>query len=1721
MDNEYQLKVEVIGLGAAETGLNNLHKKFEKISVASKDVSSANVSNATESYEKFGRAIQQASIAMESTRTELKTLVSETIATVRATEDVGKASKANADREKESILKANSNRAEKNALIDKALKSEKATQTELKKHIDYLTQMIAARKHYNSLVGADKEMARGVFVKKFGDVSLGAADEAQSLAKIEELTKKSVDNVKEKGKVVAEAVTRSENLHQVWRGLAASSGQIWLSWGKFLPMMAGMSIGGSIVKSFNEFREFGWQLEMVGAAAEAGFTEVERLKGEVLSLADSGTIQGPQQLADGLRVLAQAGLTTSDAFKALKGTMDLALVGEISDAKSALIMANSKSIYGMENDDGSLNEDLFNRGASSIAKAAAVSQTSVENLTSAMRQAGPAAARFGMGINDVNLGMVVLAKAGVDASMAGTAFRNFLTDLSGRTPKASKALQELGLSMFTTSGETKPFIQMVTELQDVLQKLNTKDQNEWISKIFGERGARMADRFLSTTKEDLQQLELQLSRSGENFGYASSQAERLKLTLEGTFRQTKNSLTSLFIVVGKGLESNFKSTMKDLTALFNDGAVRASVESITKGLVGLVQVGVALTKSLAPLAPLLVGFAAAGVVPAAVALARIVGITNLASSAMVGYRAATAAAALEVTFFSKIVAMAQLAMVKLRAITMASWIGVGVAVVFAGIAMAMTHVEKKVYSLADALKTLPEAFGFISTEITDKFDKFGLGKDFDFMLNVGIDVETSRKLGKQVGELQLEVVRSVEDAQKNLVSINYAAQTQIGKIVEDGSRHSIEQGVMVRDRQLSFLINNHESAVKHLQGKKDLTDDERNYIINSEETLFKVVTSLSEQRHKLLMSQLADEQAAIIENMGFWKKTFTDDGGRVKAQEKLFESGVYGADKKHAYATGNAAERARLIGGKIDITRTSEQSNDILKPENSKYAFDAIKADPAKGFAVLAKASESQFNELTAKVFELKSKERGVGGSGAGQLSIDRELAQAKKAMAENRKQFFAFEKAARDAQGEVNKKTASTFSQVKDRKVSVMAETSEDDGMLPSAGVEKGRSGRGSYSRAKAPEDYNSTIVADALLQKEREKLSLVEKRAGVEKTIYGYVSDSTLEEVSRAKASHSRAEFDKETERQRKTLSDLRLKQAKGGLTERGDRNISDDIKHLEASILSRSEAGVVNLGQVFTKVITEGVEEGVRIAQAGTKQGDIFSMKNKPVVTSRFGPRNGRNHNGIDLRAPIGTGVHAPFSGTITNRENKNAVGGGKISTLTSDDGKMSTTFMHLSKQLIDSNTRVEKGVMVALTGDTGSKGQPHLHQEFRVNGKLVDPKDYMAGLSMKGGGSIDSGSKIGGLNLGDSGHSGQSEVNYKGDDYSAKNAERGLELAHFEATLSHEKEIESIKNRATQTLKTAHAEEVKLLELDQVRLNYQKELGYLTYEEHLNQQMLIDLAKIKSEEKRVLLELEQQGIDLDAVSSEARIQQIRDEAQAKEDAVAARVAKDEESRTAMGGLRKAYTDMVDESVNYGKAAQQGFSLTTGHITDAFETMATTGKANFKDMARSIVSDLTKIIIKMLVMQAISYALGGLMPAPAAPAPGVTGPGSGGAGAGGVLNNLFARGGVVEHPTTFGMAGNQTGLMGEAGSEAIMPLTRMGNGDLGVMVSGGGGSGIYAPVNVSVVVHSDGTSEAKVDDKGASGMGEAVKQVVIEQVSNMLRPRGLINNAIKAGG
>jgi lambda family phage tail tape measure protein len=84
-------------------------------------------------------------------------------------------------------------------------------------------------------------------------------------------------------------------------------------------------------------------------------------------------------------------------------------------------------------------------------------------------------------------------------------------------------------------------------------------------------------------------------------------------------------------------------------------------------------------------------------------------------------------------------------------------------------------------------------------------------------------------------------------------------------------------------------------------------------------------------------------------------------------------------------------------------------------------------------------------------------------------------------------------------------------------------------------------------------------------------------------------------------------------------------------------------------------------------------------------------------------------------------------------------------------------------------------------------------------------------------------------------------------------------------------------------------------------------------------------------------------------------------------------------------------------------------------------------------------------------------------------------------------------FAKGGVVSSPTSFPMRGG-TGLMGEAGAEAIMPLTRGADGSLGVRASGGVQSSVTVNMNISTP---DAESFTRSRSQVAAKLGQALQQ------------------------
>jgi lambda family phage tail tape measure protein len=191
-----------------------------------------------------------------------------------------------------------------------------------------------------------------------------------------------------------------------------------------------------------------------------------------------------------------------------------------------------------------------------------------------------------------------------------------------------------------------------------------------------------------------------------------------------------------------------------------------------------------------------------------------------------------------------------------------------------------------------------------------------------------------------------------------------------------------------------------------------------------------------------------------------------------------------------------------------------------------------------------------------------------------------------------------------------------------------------------------------------------------------------------------------------------------------------------------------------------------------------------------------------------------------------------------------------------------------------------------------------------------------------------------------------------------------------------------------------------------------------------------------------------------------------------------------------------------------------AQQGFK----GIEDSIVSLATTGTANFAQFATSLLNDMARIIIQQFVVKQLTQAIGNLFGMPSAASTNPSGLNWAGINKYSANGNVFgangivpyAKGGVVTRPMLFPFANGGaigTGLMGEAGPEAIMPLQRGPNGKLGVMSAGGG--------TTSVVVNVDATGGSSVqgDEDRANQLGKAVSAAVQAELVKQKRPGGLL--------
>lgn len=114
---------------------------------------------------------------------------------------------------------------------------------------------------------------------------------------------------------------------------------------------------------------------------------------------------------------------------------------------------------------------------------------------------------------------------------------------------------------------------------------------------------------------------------------------------------------------------------------------------------------------------------------------------------------------------------------------------------------------------------------------------------------------------------------------------------------------------------------------------------------------------------------------------------------------------------------------------------------------------------------------------------------------------------------------------------------------------------------------------------------------------------------------------------------------------------------------------------------------------------------------------------------TLTSGFGYRWGRMHEGIDISVPEGTPIRAAADGTVILMQSEYESGGYGNYTCVDHGGGLSTCYAHQSSFATSVGANVSQGAVIGYSGNTGHSTGPHLHFEVRINGAPTDPLGYL--------------------------------------------------------------------------------------------------------------------------------------------------------------------------------------------------------------------------------------------------------------------------------------------------------------------------------------------------------------------------------------------------------
>ena len=307
---------------------------------------------------------------------------------------------------------------------------------------------------------------------------------------------------------------------------------------------------------------FDTAMSQVAATMGTTVDKIENVKAKAEEMGRT-TKYTATEAAEGMNILAQAGLSADEQISGIGTVLNLASAGAMSLEESASYTAGAVKGFGDSMGNASYYADL-------MAKGATLANTNVRGLGEAFSGSAATAKNYGQAADSVTLSLLRLAEQNVTGSEASTALNRAMADLYTPTDDASKALDQLKVSAYETNGEAKDFNDLVDELNGSLQGMTAEQKNNALATIFTTQGLQAFNKMTASSDATVQKFWKGIQDSS---GSAAQQAATQLDNLKGDI--------TLLSSATEGLELGFYNTFS--------GAIRGAIKGVTSEVSGLAE----------------------------------------------------------------------------------------------------------------------------------------------------------------------------------------------------------------------------------------------------------------------------------------------------------------------------------------------------------------------------------------------------------------------------------------------------------------------------------------------------------------------------------------------------------------------------------------------------------------------------------------------------------------------------------------------------------------------------------------------------------------------------------------------------------------------------------------------------------------------------------------------------------------------------------------------------------------------------------------------------------------------------------------------------------------------------------------------------------------------------------------------------------------------------